>query len=57
MENLVFLVKSYHKHIDHTNFLIERLKKHNVDQIKTYLAIPKKRIRKRSYWYLLLQKS
>lgn len=42
MENLVLLVKSYSKHIDHTSFLIEQLKKHNVDQIKTYLTIPKK---------------
>jgi|TARA_R110000744_G_scaffold40153_3_gene91094 hypothetical protein len=40
MENLVFLIKSYHNHLSYTKQLIDSVNKHNKDNIKVYLAIP-----------------
>ncbi len=41
MENLVFLIKSYNRHLHWTKQLIESIYKHNKDNIKIYLSIPK----------------
>ena len=44
MDTLVFLIKSYDKHLEWTKHLIESINKHNKDNIKVYLSIPKKDI-------------
>ena len=41
MEKLTLFVKSYNGHLDHTVQLIDSIREHNVDNIKTYLSIPK----------------
>ena len=41
MENLVFLIKSYNRHLHWTKQLIESIYKHNKDNIKIYLSVPK----------------
>lgn len=41
MENLVFLIKSYHNHINYTRQLINTINKYNKDNIPVYLSIPK----------------
>ena len=41
MEKLVLFVKSYDGHLDHTVQLIDSIREYNVDNIKTYLSIPK----------------
>tara|TARA_B100001094_G_C18129735_1_gene771528 strand:+ start:198 stop:992 length:795 start_codon:yes stop_codon:yes gene_type:complete len=41
VEKLVILVKSYSNHLEYTNQLINTINKHNVDNIKVYLSVPK----------------
>ena len=41
MEKLVLFVKSYNGHLDHTVQLIDSIREYNVDNIKTYLSIPR----------------
>ena len=44
MDTLVFLIKSYDRHLEWTKHLVESINKHNKDNIKVYLSIPKKDI-------------